>query len=244
MDRSIIVTGAAGGIGRSTALLLAENGCRVTVADILEEGGCETVEMITSAGGQAQFVKTDISDESSVGQMVEFAVSTYGKIDGACNNAAIGPKFKCLHELTAAEWDRCHSINTRGTFLCIKYEIEAMLQTGGAIVNVSSTSAVKGFPNLAEYGASKAAIVGMTRHAAVDYASKGIRINAVLPGGTLSEHVIRVTPEADLQQIARSHPIGRSAQPKEIAASIRWLLSDEASFVTGSMIAVDGGQTC
>ena len=244
--KSIIVTGAGAGLGRAVALSLAKEGSKVTIGEINEKTGAATLAAIEETGGQAQFVKTDISDENSVTRMVETAISAYGQLDGACNNAAVPQSNKSLHEVTLEDWDRVHSVNSRGTFLCIKYEIAAMLGKGGAIVNVSSTGAVRGFPGLTEYSASKAAILGLTRSAAVEYASQGIRVNAVMPGFILTEGGKAALAEnPELEAITTSlHPIGRGAEPEEIAAAIVWLLSDEASFVTGACNAVDGGITC
>ncbi len=244
-DRSIVVTGAASGIGRQVALQLAGFGCKLTIADVNESAARDVVAEIVSNGGMAQFVRTDIAIEADVEAMVDAAVSAYGRLHGACNCAAISQGNKPLAEIEVEDWDRCHAINARGTFLCNKHEIKAMLESGGAIVNVSSTSAVRGFPGLGEYASTKASIVSITRSAAVEYSARGIRVNAIMPGFTLTENakvVLAGNPELAAQTVGL-HPIGRGAEPEEIAASVCWLLSDQASFMTGAIVPVDGGMT-
>lgn len=244
-DKSVIVTGASSGIGRQIALKLAALGCRVTLGDVNEQSGLQVVSGIESAGGRAQFVNTDISDESSVQHMVASALSAYGKLDGACNSAAVPPSNKPMTEIAVEDWDACHAINARGTFLCNKHEIAAMLEKGGSIVNISSTCAVRGFYGLGEYASTKASIVGITRTAAVEYASQGVRVNAIMPGFTLTENAkvaLAANPTLAAQTIAM-HPIGRGAEPEEIAEATCWLLSDQASFVTGAVVPIDGGMT-
>lgn len=244
--KSIIVTGGGSGIGQAAAELLGEVGCNVTVADLNAAGGAVTVSAIEKAGGRAQFVQTDVSNESSVQSMVNSAVTTYGRLDGACNAAGVSQRGKLLHDVTLEEWDRCHGVNLRGLFLCNKYEIAAMLKTGGgAIVNIASTAAVVGFPNGAEYCASKAGVMGLVRGAAIDYATKGIRVNAVLPGGTLTPMLqSAMAQDKGLEAaLAAVHPMCRFGQPRESGAAVRWLLSDEASFVTGAAFPVDGGHS-
>lgn len=244
--RSMIVTGAGSGIGRAAAKLLADAGCKVTVADFDERTGHETREIITESGGQAQFVHVDVADEASVRNMVEKAVETFGGLDGACNAAGIPQVGKLLHEVSLDEWDRCHAVNLRGLFLCNKYQILAMLVRGaGSIVNIASTAASVGFPNGSEYCASKAGVMGLVRSAAIDYATKGIRVNAVLPGGTLTP-MLKHAMEQDQgleAALAAVHPMHRFGEPEEIASAARWLLSDEATFVTGAAFAIDGGHT-
>lgn len=244
--KSIIVTGGGSGIAREVVLLLAEAGASVTVADINETNGLETVRQVVEAGGKAQFCKADVADPASVQGMVRAAVDAYGKLDGACNAAAVPQRGKPLHEVTLEEWDLCHKINLRGLFLCNKYQIEAMLKTGGgSIVNIASTAATVGFPNGAEYCASKAGVLGLTRGAAVDYATQGIRINSVLPGGT-NTPMLKAAMEQDANleaALAAVHPMHRFGKPQEIAFAARWLLSDESTFATGASFAIDGGHT-
>ena len=242
--KSILVTGAASGMGLATARLLAQAGAKLLLSD-LDEAAAQRAAAECGAS-EALGMGCDVSSEEAVRAMVERAVSTFGRIDGACNAAGVPQTGKPLLEVTAAEWDRCHGVNLRGVFLCNKYEIAAMLETGGgAIVNIVSTASMVGFPNGAEYCASKAGVLGLMRGAAIDYARQGIRINSVLPGATdtpmLAGAFARDPGLRDA--LASVHPIGRLGQPEEIAAAVRWLLSDEASFVTGASYAVDGGMT-
>jgi NAD(P)-dependent dehydrogenase (short-subunit alcohol dehydrogenase family) len=221
-------------------------GCKLTLADLNQDGGTRMVDRVRSAGGEAWFVRTDVSDETDVQALVSAAVEGYGRLDGACNAAGLSQRGKILHELSAAEWDRCHAINLRGLFLCNKYQAVAMLDTGGgAIVNIASTVSLVGVPNGAEYCASKAGVMGLVRGAALDYATKGIRINAVLPGGTLTPMMTSAVEQDPglAKALADVHPMKRFGQPSEIAGAAVWLLSDEASFVTGTAFAVDGGHT-
>ncbi len=242
---SVIVTGGASGIGRSTALLLARSGCKVTIADLNTDAGAETVAQIRSEQGEAQYVHTDITDDPAVEAMVAASTRAFGQLRGAVNAAGIPMRGKRFHELSIADLDRNIDVNLRGTFLCMRYEIKAMLTHGrGAIVNVASTAATVGVPRGADYCASKAGVMGLTRGAAADYATDGIRVNAVLPGGTLTpmlQSAIDQDPKV-AGLLAAVHPMNRLAQPREIATAIQWLLSDAASFVTGLGVAVDGGQ--
>lgn len=243
---STIVTGAGSGIGAAVAKDLARRGHRITLADVSVDGGKLVTSEIVSSGGVAQFIECDVSNETSVVALVDAAISAYGRLDKACNAAGICQRGKMVHELAVDEWDRCHAINLRGMFLCNKYEIRAMLATGsGAIVNIASTVAMVGVQNGAEYCASKAGVMGLVRGAAIDYATKGIRINAVLPGGTLTPMLTSaVETDKSLEAALKAvHPMQRFCDPQEIAGAVRWLLSDEASFVTGTSLAVDGGHT-
>lgn len=242
--RTIIVTGGASGMGFATADLLAQAGANVVLADLNEQASHDAAEKL--GGGRVIGVRADVSVEDDVKAMVATAVGSFGKLDGACNAAGVPQTGKMLHEVTPEDWDRCHRVNLRGTFLCNKYQIAAMLETGGgAIVNVVSTAAMVGFPNGGEYCASKAGVLGLVRGAAIDYATKGIRINAVLPGATdtpMLSGAFANDPGLEAA-LAAVHPMGRLGKPTEIAAAVRWLLSDEASFVTGASYAVDGGHT-
>ena len=242
--KSAIVTGGGSGIGAAVCLTLAKAGYQVTIADVNDEGGQETVARVRESGGIAHFVHTDVAVESEVVALVASAVNTYGKLDAACNAAGICQRGKIMHELSSEEWDRCIAINLRGLFLCNKYQVRAMLEVGGgAIVNIASAVSMVAVPNGAEYCASKAGVMGLVRGAAIDYATKGIRINAVLPGGTRTPMLTSaIATDATLEAaLVAVHPMGRFCAPDEIAGAVRWLLSDEASYVTGSAIAVDGG---
>jgi len=244
--KSVIVTGGGGGIGRACVHLLAEAGCDVTVADLNERGGREAVADIETRGhGKGQFVRANVADEADVRALVAAAEKTYGKLDGAINSAGVPQAGIPLADITAEQWARVHDVNLRGMFLCLKYQIQAMLRAGaGSILPISSSAAVSGVPNSSEYCASKAGVTGLVRGGAVDYATQGIRINAILPGGTwtpMVESAVKLDP--NLNKIIESFPMKRFAQPNEIAAAAVWLVSDDASYVTGASWLVDGALT-
>ena len=243
-NKVIIITGAATGIGRAAATLFAGNGARLVLADVNEADGQSIASAIAGSGGSVEFVRTDVGDPAQVEAMVERAVARFGRLDGAFNNAGIGYPHRRLHELEQGDWDRVLRVNLTGVFLCMKYEIAAMLKSGGgAIVNTGSVASELAIPLAAPYNASKHGVLGLTRNAAHDYAVDGIRVNAVLPGGV-------DTPFVEKQKAARNpgQPGGedksflrRMASPVEIAEAAVWLLSDRASFVTGHGMNVDGG---
>ncbi len=244
-DKVALVTGAGSGIGRASALAFAREGARVVVADVAAPSGEETVRLIKESGGEAFFMKTDISKAADVKALIETTVQTYGRLDCAHNNAGIEGIVAQAAEYPEEMWRRVLSINLKGPWLCMKYEIPQMLQQGGgAIVNTASTLGVVGIPGLAAYAASKGGVVGLTRTAAVEYAPSGIRINAIMPGVTRTPMMDRQMGEnahlAEPQYISL-HPIGRLGRPEEIAESVVWLCSDKASFVVGHAMAVDGG---
>lgn len=246
LNRSILITGGASGIGRAAALFCADYGSKVTIADLNKVEGERVVEEIRSAGGDAQFIETDVTSEEANRAMVDAAVNRFGKLDGACNAAGIQSCSKLAHEMDASEWDRCHNLNVRALFFSCKYEIQAMLKNGGgSIVNISSSGALAAFPRGSDYIAAKAAVLGFVRGLATDYATKGIRVNAVLPGGTLTPMLAQAmeTDPGLEPAIAALHPMNRFGQPGEIGAAVGWLLSDDASFVTGVSLPVDGGHT-
>ena len=244
--RSLIVTGGASGIGRAAVLAAAKAGARVTIAD-RDAAGAEAVCAEAKAlGGEAQAVPTDVSEEAEVVRLVAAAVSAYGRLDAAFNNAAISSVNIPLTDLPLELYERTQAINLRSVFLCMKHEITAMLQTGGgAIVNTASTAAIHAIPHSGEYAAAKAGVLGMTRAAAFDFARQGVRVNAILPGATRTPMVMTAAARhpgvvAHLEQLT---PLGRLLEPEEVAAAALWLLSDGASAVTGVCLPVDGGLT-
>lgn len=242
-----IVTGAGMGMGRSIALLFASHGARVVVADVNVEKGNETVSLIKKANGDAIFVKTDVSKAVEVEAMVNKTVETYGRLDYACNNAGIGGEAGKTADCTEENWDRVISVNLKGVWLCMKYEIQQMLRNdgGGAIVNIASVAAVVGGPGIPAYSASKGGVVQLTRTAALEYARPkgGIRINAVCPSlarTPMGESIYNAQPELEEARL-KAHPMGRMVEPEEVAEAVIWLCSDAASFVTGHVLAVEGG---
>lgn len=240
-----LVTGSASGIGRATALAFAREGARTVVSDVDVAGGGETVGMIESAGGEAIFVRADVTAEEEVAALLQATVAAYGQIDCAFNNAGLEREYTRPGErFTEETFQSTVDTNLRGVWLCMKYEIEQMLEQGfGAIVNSSSIAGLVGIPRQPIYVASKHAVAGMTRSAAVEYADRGIRINAVAPGlvdTPLMERIYASNPE--MREEADSwQPIGRPAKPEEIAEAVVWLCSDRASYVVGHIMAVDGG---
>jgi NAD(P)-dependent dehydrogenase (short-subunit alcohol dehydrogenase family) len=243
-DKVALVTGGSSGIGRATALAFAHAGARVVIADIAEDGGEETIALIKGAGGAAIFVRTDVSKAADVAELIRAAVSTYGRLDYAFNNAGIDGDTVPTADGSEANWDHVLATNLKGVWLCMKHEIQHMLQQGhGAIVNTASVAGLVGFPGLAAYTASKHAIVGLTKTAALEYARAGIRINAVCPGAIRTPALARFiaqAPQIEAQVIAME-PVGRLGTPEEVAEAVVWLCSDGSSFVTGTAMTVDGG---
>jgi NAD(P)-dependent dehydrogenase (short-subunit alcohol dehydrogenase family) len=241
-----LVTGGASGIGRATALTFAREGAKLIIADMNEEGGHQTVHMIIENGGEATFVRVNVSNATEVEAMISKAVETYGRLDCAHNNAGIGSRPRApLHECSEDAWDCVLNINLKGVWLCMKYEILQMLKQGhGTIVNTASIMGLVGsWSGTAAYNASKHGVVGLTKTAALEYATSGIRVNAVCPGyirTPLIEDALTSRPEMEAQIVAR-HPVGRMGRPEEIAEAVVWLCSDAASFVTGHTMTVDGG---
>jgi NAD(P)-dependent dehydrogenase (short-subunit alcohol dehydrogenase family) len=239
-----IVTGGAGGIGRATAVAFARKGARVVVADVDTPGGQETVEMIETEGGQALFVETDVSDSDDVQKMVQQTIDAYGRLDIAFNNAGIEGEQAPTAEGSEDNWDRVIDINLKGVWLCMREEIPHMFeQGGGAIVNMSSVAGRVGFENLPAYVASKHGVLGLTKTAALEYATQDVRVNAVCPGVIHTEMIDRVTggDEEMLEAYAKMAPVERMGEPQEVADAVVWLCSRKASFVTGHALTVDGG---
>ena len=238
-----LVTGGSSGIGRATALCFAKEGAKVVVADMDDKGGAETLGMITDAGGQAIFVKVDVTKAHEIEAMVNKAVETYGRLDCAHNNAGISSASASglTHEVHEDAWDRVMDINLKGVWLCMKYEIPQMLdQRDGVIVNTSSQLGLVAAIGKSAYVAAKHGVAGLTKTAAIEYARKGIRVNAVCPGA-INTPMTQCANPADIETEIAMHPIGRIGEPEEIAEPVVWLCSDAASFVTGHIMVVDGG---
>ncbi len=240
------LTGAASGIGRATALTFAREGVKTVVADIDQNGNQETARMIEDLGGQALAVRCDVTRGEDVQAALNQTIEAFGHLDYAFNNAGAEQQPKPTADITEEEWDRIITINLRGVFLCMKYEIPLMLQHGGgSIVNTSSGAGIKVFGRGAAYAAAKHGVVGLTKDAALDYAATGIRINAICPGIIDTEMMDRFTGDTaeGRDRVIAQEPIGRMGKPDEIAAAVLWLSSDAASFVTGHALVADGGQT-
>ncbi len=239
-----LVTGSARGLGRATAQIFAREGAHVVVVDMNQDGGEESVRLIKDAGGEAIFVKSDVSSSSDVQAMVRAAVNTYGGLDCAVNNAVIdvGPCY--LADLAEEDWNRSIAVNLTGVFLGMKYEIKAMLERGGgSIVNIGAGGGVAVAPKIAYYIAAKTAIYGLTKVAALDYGTRGIRVNAVGPGVMLTP-LLRETGEKAPHHVEYLKSVaanGRLAEPEEVAEAVVWLCTPAASYVLGETLVVDGG---
>lgn len=239
-----LVTGGGSGIGRATAQAFAREGACVVVTDISTEAGEGTVQTIKDLGGDALFVKTDVCKAAEVQALVDKTVEAYGQLDYAFNNAGTMGGGGTTVDFTEQNWDRTMDINVKGVWLCMKHEIPQMLRQGrGAIVNTASIAGLGGTPSNPVYGASKAAVMHLTRSAALEYARAGIRVNAVCPGFTRTPMVQRLMDSGFFTEpaIDALHPIGRMGEPQEVAEAVLWLCSDAASFITGHSLLVDGG---
>ncbi len=241
--KAALVTGGSSGIGRATAAAFAREGAKVAVADVNAAGGRETASMLEESGAEALFLQADVTKASEVEAMVDKVVGAWGKLDYAFNNAGVGGGAGSISTVTEADWDFVMDVNSKGVWLCMKYELRQMeKQGGGAVVNTSSVFGLAGDAGGAAYTASKHAVMGLTKSGALEYAESGIRVNAVCPGfiRTPMTKGIQDDPESLRRMMAR-HPLARGAEPEEVAEAVIWLCSDAASFVTGHGLAVDGG---
>ena len=239
-----LITGGTTGIGRDTAVLFAREGGKVVITGRRETEGNETVALAKAAGGECLFVKSDVAKVADVQLAVQKTVEKFGRLDVAFNNAGIEGRWVPIIEQTEADFDQVIDINVKGVWLCLKYEIQQMLKqgSGGAIVNMSSVAGQMGSAGAAIYVASKHAVIGLTRTAALEYASNGIRVNAVCPAVIETAMADRAfgTPEV-IKRVLGLHPLGRFGKPMEIAEAVLWLASEKSSFMTGNYITLDGG---
>ncbi|MEM6599879.1 MAG: glucose 1-dehydrogenase [Verrucomicrobiota bacterium] len=244
-DKVVVVTGGSSGIGYATAIALAEQGAQTAViADINQSG----LESAVAYGNQHELsiesMQLDVSSAENVERMIKTVLDKHGRLDCAVNNAGIEGEMKPTHECSEENWDRVMGVNLKGIWLSMKYELQAMLAQGsGSIVNVSSTAGVGGLPQWSAYSASKHGVLGLTKTAALEYAKTGVRINAVCPGAietAMTDRIIEREPSMK-EMYVQLEPVGRMGQPAEVAQAILWLLSEEASFVTGHAMHVDGG---
>jgi len=245
-NKVALVTGAASGMGLATATAFAENGAAVALVDINENAVRAAAEKLTAAGHKALAIRCNVVDEAEVAAMVKQTVSTFGRLDAAYNNAGVQSPAVETADASGAEFERVIGINLRSVWNCMKYELQQMREQGsGAIVNCSSIGGLVGIPGRAIYHASKYGVIGLTQSAALEYASRGIRINAVCPGTIETPMVAEMLakePDA-MKEILRDQPIGRLGRPEEVAAAVLWMCSPEASIVIGHPLVVDGGYT-
>jgi NAD(P)-dependent dehydrogenase (short-subunit alcohol dehydrogenase family) len=245
-NKIALITGGAAGIGRATALQFAKRGANVLIADLSVEQGQETVAQLQAFGAEALFVETDVTDAQSVAQMVTACVEKFGQLDYAINNAGVELEWAPVAEGDESQFDQIMAVNVKGVWLCLRQEIRQMLlQKSGAIVNTASIAAMTAAPNMAAYAASKHAVIGLTRTAAVETAESGIRINAVCPGvieTEMTKRAIEKGSEGLEAYLPRIHAMGRIGTADEVANAILWLCSDESSFTTGAVLPVEGGR--
>jgi NAD(P)-dependent dehydrogenase (short-subunit alcohol dehydrogenase family) len=243
-NKVMLITGAASGIGKVTAEWAAREGAHVMLSDRDSAAGEAAAHAITQQGGRAEFVACDVTKGEQITAMVDATLAAFGKLDCAVNNAGIGGSLALTHEQTEEMWDLIMNINLKGVWLCMRAQLPPMLQAGkGSIVNLASLAGLIGFPYGQAYGASKHGVIGLTRGAALEYARRGVRVNAVCPGFTNTPMVDGLNANAPrfLESSLSQHPMRRLGTPEESAAAILWLCSDEASFINGHALSVDGG---
>lgn len=244
-QKSIIITGGSTGIGRATALRCAEEGALLVIADVNVAAGEEICAEINRSGARARFIRTDVTRAEDVKAMIAAAVESYGRLDGALNNAGIEGTFTSITKMTEADYDRTLAVDLKGVWLCVKYQIEQFLKqgSGGSIVSTASVAGLIGTRGGSAYCAAKHGVVGLTKCAALEYARKAIRVNAVCPGVIMTPMVERMTSETGIghQALIDQEPMARLGEPREIGEAVVWLLSDLSSFVTGIAMPVDGG---
>ena len=247
-DKVVLITGSGSGIGKAAALAFSKEGGKIIVSDINEKNGLKTVSEIINNNGEATFFKADVSNFDMVNKLMDFIVQKYGKLDVAINNAGVGGDFAKITDLSIESWKNTMSVNSSGVFYCIKNQIPIMLKQGkGVILNTSSIAGIRGLPNATAYSASKHAVIGITKTAAMEYAKNNIRINAICPVFTISPMFDPVAmdklKEGISDKLKANVPMKRFANVMEQVHTMLWLCSDEASFITGQAISVDGGLT-
>lgn len=242
----VIVTGAGGGIGSAACVVLAEAGARLMVTDVSQDMSERAAKAVRDAGGEVEVHPADLGSEEQIAGLVDATVKRFGRLDGAFNNAGVEQRNKPLADLTLEEWDHAIRIDLTAVFLCVKYQVKAMLADGGgSIVNTASSLGQVGLAGASEYVSAKHGVVGLTRAAGADYGAQGVRVNAILPGITRTPMITRLSEDPQLSavfdKLRSRHSMGRFGEPSEIGEGVKWLLSDAASFVNGAAIAVDGG---
>lgn len=245
-DKVILITGAGSGIGRAAALAFAEQGGKVLVSDINEDGGKETVKIIKAKGGNALFRKANVANYRAVVELVHETVASFGKLDIALNNAGIGGHRHPTATYDLSDWEQVIAVNQTGVFYCMREELKVMSKQGfGCIVNISSIAGMRALPNTIAYTASKHAVIGMTKTAALEYARQGIRVNAVCPVFTHTPMVAAMVDgqEGLEEKLLKTIPLRRFGEVSDVVNAILWLSDPKSSFITGQSIAVDGGQT-
>ncbi len=243
-NKAVIVTGGSSGIGKATAHALAARKAKVVVADLSVEEGEKVVAEIREKGGTALFIKTNVAEDAAIRSVIDHCIAEYGRLDMMVNNAGIGGPFATFEDITDADWDAVMAVNAKGVFFCLRAALKIMKEMGGgSIVNVASVAGISSAPGMGAYAASKHAVVGMTKAAAAEYGKYGIRVNAVCPtviNTPMAESFVNAGPEVT-DFIRKAIPLKRFGEPEEVAQTIVWLLSDEASFISGTALRVDGG---